>query len=281
MQRSARLWTALDQEPTEIAAAFRAPAGPCCGARPGSVRHALVRRRPGWSVVDRASVGREDGLAHRFPLSGLAMEILTGLRDRVDGGRGASIHVLANARGPKRRAVVNRRLRLRDFRGHDLRRAAASRMASAGVPRLVIGKVLNHAAPGATAVYDRHTYDSDKRAALETWAWDLASVARGHPRQVLAAGRRTVRVANRRHGTAVAPPTAGPGKQRGLHRDRRRPRASTARPPLSDGRPRQAVPNQSPRSSVAAIAPATLSSRDPRGFEATLADWSRASRTVK
>ena len=47
-------------------------------------------------------------------------------------------------------------------------------MASAGVPRLVIGKVLNHAEPGATAVYDRHTYDSDKRAALETWARHLA-----------------------------------------------------------------------------------------------------------
>lgn len=125
-------------------------------------------------MVDRASVGREDGLAHRIPLSGLAMEILTRLRDRVDGGRGASIHVLANARGPKRRAVGQPTLGAARLRGHDLRRTAASRMASAGVPRLVIGKVLNHAEPGATAVYDRHTYDSDKRAALETWARHLA-----------------------------------------------------------------------------------------------------------
>ena len=60
----------------------------------------------------------------------------------------ASIYVLANARGPKRRAAVSRRLGLDDFRGHDLRRTAASRMASAGVPRLVIGKVLNHAERG-------------------------------------------------------------------------------------------------------------------------------------
>ena len=48
---------------------------------------------------------------------------------------------------------------LPDFRGHDLRRTAASGMASAGVPRLVIGKVLNHAERDVTAVYDRHSYD--------------------------------------------------------------------------------------------------------------------------
>ena len=47
-------------------------------------------------------------------------------------------------------------------------RTAASRMASAGVARLVIAKVLNHVDKGVTAIYDRHTYDAEKRAALET-----------------------------------------------------------------------------------------------------------------
>ena len=49
-------------------------------------------------------------------------------------------------------------------------------MASAGVARLVIGKVLNHVENGVTAVYDRHTYDAEKRAALDTWARDLATI---------------------------------------------------------------------------------------------------------
>jgi hypothetical protein len=38
-----------------------------------------------------------------------------------------------------------------------------------GVPRLVVSKILNHAESGVTAVYDRATYDPEKRDALESW----------------------------------------------------------------------------------------------------------------
>jgi integrase len=55
------------------------------------------------------------------------------------------------------------------FRGHDLRRTAASLMVGAGVPRLVVSKILNHVETGVTAVYDRHSYDQEKRAALDFW----------------------------------------------------------------------------------------------------------------
>ena len=52
-----------------------------------------------------------------------------------------------------------------DVRGHDLRRTAASLMAS-GVPRFVISRILNHSAEkDITSVYDRYSYDSEKRAA--------------------------------------------------------------------------------------------------------------------
>jgi integrase len=66
-----------------------------------------------------------------------------------------------------------------DFRGHDLRRTAATRMASAGVPREHIAQVLNHVegGPRATRVYDRHTYDLEKRAALQAWATALLNVS--------------------------------------------------------------------------------------------------------
>jgi len=56
------------------------------------------------------------------------------------------------------------------FRGHDLRRTAASLMVGGGVPRLVVSKILNHVETGITAVYDRHGYDAEKRAALDFWA---------------------------------------------------------------------------------------------------------------
>jgi integrase len=55
------------------------------------------------------------------------------------------------------------------FTPHDLRRTAASHMTSLGVARLVVGKILNHAEPGVTKVYDRHSYDAEKRQALHAW----------------------------------------------------------------------------------------------------------------
>jgi hypothetical protein len=50
-------------------------------------------------------------------------------------------------------------------------------MAAAGIPRDHIAKVLNHVEGGAraTRVYDRHSYDAEKRMALE--AWDRALIA--------------------------------------------------------------------------------------------------------
>ena len=38
-------------------------------------------------------------------------------------------------------------------------------MVGAGVSRLVVSKILNHVETGVTAVYDRHRYDREKRAA--------------------------------------------------------------------------------------------------------------------
>jgi len=63
-----------------------------------------------------------------------------------------------------------------DFRPHDLRRTAATRMAEMVVPRLTIAKILNHSEPGVTAIYDRATYDADKKSALEAWARRLTAI---------------------------------------------------------------------------------------------------------
>lgn len=60
-----------------------------------------------------------------------------------------------------------------NWRGHDLRRTAASSMAAMGIPRFIVGRVLNHAEPGVTAVYDRHSYDAEKKDALNKWAAKL------------------------------------------------------------------------------------------------------------
>ncbi|OLC78988.1 MAG: hypothetical protein AUH72_15155 [Acidobacteria bacterium 13_1_40CM_4_65_8] len=67
-----------------------------------------------------------------------------------------------------------------DVRGHDLRRTAASLMASGGVPRFVISRILNHSEEkNITAVYDRYGYDAEKRAAMEFWNRQLSAILKG------------------------------------------------------------------------------------------------------
>ncbi len=67
------------------------------------------------------------------------------------------------------------------FEPHDLRRTAASMMAGAGVNWVVIGKILNHAEPGVTAVYDRHSYDPEKRIALDAWGQRVSEIVKQEP----------------------------------------------------------------------------------------------------
>jgi integrase len=66
-------------------------------------------------------------------------------------------------------------------RPHDFRRTAASMMASAGIPRLIVAKVLNHVDRGVSAIYDRHSYDAEKRVALETWERTLTAILEKKP----------------------------------------------------------------------------------------------------
>jgi integrase len=67
-----------------------------------------------------------------------------------------------------------------DIRGHDLRRTAASLMASGGVPRFVISRILNHSEEkDITSVYDRYGYDAEKKAAMEFWNRQLGAILKG------------------------------------------------------------------------------------------------------
>ncbi len=65
---------------------------------------------------------------------------------------------------------------------HDLRRTAATGMTALGINRLVVSKILNHVETSVTAIYDRHTYDSEKRHALEAWAAHLEGILSGKPK---------------------------------------------------------------------------------------------------
>ena len=115
----------------------------------------------------------KNGLTHRVPLSALALELLDFAKPREDG------YVLVGALGKRQRREALRTIPIDDFRPHDTRRTAASYMASIGVPRVVIGKILNHVERDITAVYDRHGYDREKAEALARWADELGRIVAG------------------------------------------------------------------------------------------------------
>jgi len=140
-----------------------------------------------WTIPAEHSKNK---LPHRVPLSPPALKVLKELRvslianegqirddSPLHGARAKDSHeltrrryVFAGIRGTRQRRRALDGLGIDDIRPHDFRRTAATVMAGAGISRLVIAKVLNHAEKGITAVYDRASYDSEKRLALETWS---------------------------------------------------------------------------------------------------------------
>ncbi len=132
----------------------------------------------GWWTIPAADT--KNGQPHRVPLTDDVTAIITAQtrqegedREFVFVGRGASIR----DRAKKAPARIARLLGF-EFRGHDLRRTAATKMAEAGIPREHIGYVLNHVDGGAraTRIYDRYAYDREKRVALDTWGRTLRTV---------------------------------------------------------------------------------------------------------
>ncbi len=167
-----RVWTALDRVHPLTAAVFRLRL--LTAQRGGEVLgmqwdelHLEDETDCWWTIPAERSKNK---LPHRVPLSPPVVEILEGLA-RTDGHWVFPSPTVKDQRirySAKAMAKVRERSGV-DFVAHDLRRTAASMMASAGVNRVVIGKILNHAEPGVTAVYDRHSYDPEKRAALNAW----------------------------------------------------------------------------------------------------------------
>jgi integrase len=151
-----------------------------------------------WSEVDVTAktwtIAKErakNGVEHVIPLSDLAITILKSLPrigERKDGfvftttGK-TPVSGWSRAKGTIDRAVLEGRgddaEALPSWVFHDLRRTAASGMAGIGIPPHVVEAVLNHKSgtiKGVAAVYNRHSYATEKRAALDAWARKLDAI---------------------------------------------------------------------------------------------------------
>ena len=174
------VWAAFDAEARRVAAVFKLR---LLTAQRGhevvTMRREDVDRTAAWWTIP--GEWTKNGLAHRVPLSPQALAILDEL---MDDGDEEWIFPSPRKGGPLG-SLWRFSIRIRansgvDFVPHDLRRTAASKMTGdLGIMRLTVSKILNHVETGVTAVYDRHSYDPEKRQALDAWGARLEQIVAG------------------------------------------------------------------------------------------------------
>ena len=144
-----------------------------------------------WNIPGEKTKNR---LSHTVPLSTLAAEIINDIPRRDDSRflfpakRGKAINSATHMGVSALAAAIRRHsdvLELDHWSPHDLRRTAASGLASLGVSRLVVSKILNHRERGVTGIYDRYAYEKEKRQALEAWGQKLKDISESRQPQVI------------------------------------------------------------------------------------------------
>jgi integrase len=173
-------WESIEAESATTAALFKLLL--LTGQRPGE-----VRGMP-WSEVDLESrlwtipaVRTKNKLVQRLPLVGQVLEILSGLSSTRDSeyvfpGRFKDAPLAGHQKQLER--IINHSKV--EFQARDLRRTFATSLASLGVSRMTIKKILNHSDGGdVTAIYERHGYDHEMREAMSLWDRRLRAIVSG------------------------------------------------------------------------------------------------------
>lgn len=181
------LWNGLDSLPGEAETKLALRLLLVLAQRPGEI--AAMQ----WEEIDTEGIWTipetKSGRTHRVPLSPLAIELLDSLPRKESGpvfpsplDSQESIKRSALARLLNRGRAI---LEMERFTPHDLRRTAGSKITEMGVSRFVLSRILNHADRGITSVYDRHSYDAEKRAALNAWAEKLSNIIAGRETKII------------------------------------------------------------------------------------------------
>jgi integrase len=146
-----------------------------------------------WSEIDLAAktltIAKErskNGIAHEIPLSDAAIRIIEAL-PRIESR--ADYVFTVTARAPvagwsRAKEAIDKAVgaAIPKWVIHDLRRTAASGMAELKFPPHVVEAVLNHKSGtirGVAAVYNRYSYATEKRAAIDAWGRRLDEIITG------------------------------------------------------------------------------------------------------
>ncbi len=158
------------------------------GQRPGEISAMRWSEIDGssmvWTIPEERSKNRQE---NRVPLNRMALEVLEQAKtySPIDD----SDFVFRSSYRPKQalsRAAIGKAI-LRHwgkdeigleapFTPHDLRRTVRTRLAEIGIQDVIAERVLGHKLQGLLAVYNQHSYDSEKRQALARWEQRLSEI---------------------------------------------------------------------------------------------------------
>jgi integrase len=131
-----------------------------------------------WVIrPDTELATREKGTAGTLPLSAAVLQVVNSQpqirgNEHIFAGQGSG-HFQGYSYSKKnldRRLMESLGAEMEPWRIHDLRRTARSLMARAGVQPHIAELTLGHVQKGIIQVYDRYTYEPEKRQALEALA---------------------------------------------------------------------------------------------------------------
>lgn len=180
------LWDALDLErkdidiyrPTKLALKMIL----LTGQRPGEVSNMAWDHIDAewWTIPAATTKTREE---NRVPILSIVRGILEEARvysadtpfvfaSSYNQGKPLTVRALSNAIRRHRGEMGI----TEPFTPHDLRRTLRTRLAELGIPDIVAERVLGHKLQGILAVYNRHTYEGEKREALKQWERKLKRI---------------------------------------------------------------------------------------------------------
>ncbi|MCK9362174.1 MAG: tyrosine-type recombinase/integrase [Syntrophales bacterium] len=195
------LWNCLELEQTDIdiyrLTKLALKAILLTGQRPGEVAGMSWNEIEGdwWIIPADRSKTREE---NRVPITPMLAEIIEQARPYSTGSRFVfvsprsplyqhkkpdiakpkesdipiSVGTMANAiRRHSAEMGINER-----FTPHDLRRTLRTRLAEIGISDIVAERVLGHKLQGVLGIYNRHSYDAEKRQALALWERRLSEI---------------------------------------------------------------------------------------------------------
>jgi integrase len=180
------LWNSLDLERTEIdiyrLSKLALKTILLTGQRPGEVAKMRWEQIDGEFWIIQAE-DRKNNETNRIPILPMVADIIETAKiyssDSEFVFRSSHNKKLPVTVGALANAIRRHRSEIgvdENFTPHDLRRTLRTQLAELGITDIVVERVLGHKLPGVLGIYNRYSYDVEKRQALARWEQRLCEI---------------------------------------------------------------------------------------------------------